>query len=71
MATRLMADPHAMLGMAGRFEVQAQSVEAEARKMQTAESNTSSTDSAVGCSRAYQAAPGGCRRLCKGIDARW
>lgn len=50
MATRFMADPHAMRGMAGRFEVHAQSVEAEARKMQAAGSNTCSTDSAVGCS---------------------
>lgn len=33
MTARLMADPHAMRDMAGRFEVHAQTVEAEARKM--------------------------------------
>ena len=50
MATRLMTDPHAMRGMAGRFEVHAQSAKDEARKVQTAGPNTSSTDSAVGSS---------------------
>ncbi|OBG70399.1 peptidase M22, partial [Mycobacterium colombiense] len=33
MATRFMTDPHEMRAMAGRFEVHAQTVEDEARKM--------------------------------------
>ncbi len=33
MATRFMTDPHAMRDMAGRFEVHAQTVEDEARRM--------------------------------------
>ena len=33
MATRFMTDPHAMRDMAGRFEMHAQVVEDEARKM--------------------------------------
>ncbi len=33
MASRFMTDPHAMRDMAGRFEVHAQTVEDEARRM--------------------------------------
>lgn len=33
MASRFMTDPHAMRDMAGRFEVHAQTVEDDARKM--------------------------------------
>jgi uncharacterized protein YukE len=33
MATRFMTDPYAMQAMAGRFEVHAQTVEDEARRM--------------------------------------
>ena len=39
MATRFMTDPHAMRGMAGRFEVHAQTVEDGARKMWVSSQN--------------------------------
>ncbi len=59
MASRFMTDPHAMRDMAGRFEVHAQTVEDEARRMwasahgqkvQAAGNNMAQTDSAVGSS---------------------
>ena len=39
MATRFMTDPHAMRAMAGRFEMHAQTVEDEARKMWASSQN--------------------------------
>jgi WXG100 family type VII secretion target len=39
MATHFMTDPHAMRSMAGRFEVHAQTVEDEARKMYASSMN--------------------------------
>ncbi len=39
MATRFMTDPHAMRDMAGRFEMHAQTVEDEARKMWASSQN--------------------------------
>ncbi|OBJ91072.1 WXG100 family type VII secretion target [Mycobacterium asiaticum] len=39
MASRFMTDPHAMRDMAGRFEVHAQTVEDEARKMWASSQN--------------------------------
>jgi WXG100 family type VII secretion target len=39
MATRFMTDPHEMRAMAGRFEVHAQTVEDEARKMWSSSMN--------------------------------
>ncbi|MBR7559299.1 type VII secretion system ESX-5 protein EsxJ, partial [Mycobacterium tuberculosis] len=41
MATRFMTDPHAMRDMAGRFEVHAQTVEDEARRMWASSQNIS------------------------------
>ncbi|ARG63942.1 EsxJ [Mycobacterium kansasii] len=41
MATRFMTDPHAMRAMAGRFEVHAQTVEDEARRMWASSQNIS------------------------------
>lgn len=41
MATRFMTDPHAMRDMAGRFEVHAQTVEDEARRMWASAQNIS------------------------------
>ncbi len=41
MTTRFMTDPHAMRDMAGRFEVHAQTVEDEARKMLASSQNIS------------------------------
>lgn len=40
-ATRFMTDPHAMRDMAGRFEVHAQTVEDEARRMWASSQNIS------------------------------
>ena len=39
MATRFMTDPHAMRSMAGRFEMHAQTVSDEARKMWSSSMN--------------------------------
>ena len=39
MATRFMTDPHAMRGMAGRFQTHAHTVEDEARKMWASSQN--------------------------------
>src|ERR1700746_306752 len=39
MPTRFMTDPHEMRSMAGRFDVHAQTVEAEARKMWASSQN--------------------------------
>src|SRR5580704_10902400 len=39
MATRFMTDPHSMRAMAGRFEMHAQTVEDEARKMWSSSMN--------------------------------
>jgi WXG100 family type VII secretion target len=39
MATRFMTDPHAMRSMAGRFEMHAQTVSDEARKMWASSTN--------------------------------
>ncbi|MGE2818293.1 WXG100 family type VII secretion target, partial [Mycobacterium heidelbergense] len=39
MATRFMTDPHAMRAMAGRFEMHAQTVADEARKMWASSQN--------------------------------
>ena len=39
MATRFMTDPHAMRGVAGRFQTHAQTVEDEARKMWASSQN--------------------------------
>jgi WXG100 family type VII secretion target len=39
MATRFMTDPHAMRAMAGRFEMHAQTVSDEARKMWASSQN--------------------------------
>nr|WP_034166604.1 WXG100 family type VII secretion target [Mycobacterium tuberculosis] len=41
MASRFMTDPHAMRDMAGRFEVHAQTVEDEARRMWASAQNIS------------------------------
>jgi WXG100 family type VII secretion target len=41
MTARFMSDPHAMRGMAGRFEVHAQTVEDEARRMWASSQNIS------------------------------
>ena len=41
MTARFMTDPHAMRDMAGRFEVHAQTVEDEARKMWASSQNIS------------------------------
>ena len=41
MTARFMTDPHAMRAMAGRFEVHAQTVEDEARKMWASSQNIS------------------------------
>jgi WXG100 family type VII secretion target len=41
MATRFMTDPHAMRAMAGRFEVHAQTVEDEARRIWASSQNIS------------------------------
>ena len=41
MATRFMTDPHLMRDMAGRFEVHAQTVEDEARRMWASSQNIS------------------------------
>jgi WXG100 family type VII secretion target len=41
MATRFMTDPHSMRAMAGRFEVHAQTVEDEARRMWASSQNIS------------------------------
>ncbi|MGA7135965.1 MAG: WXG100 family type VII secretion target, partial [Mycobacterium sp.] len=39
MPTRFMTDPHEMRSMAGRFDVHAQTVEDEARKMWSSSQN--------------------------------
>ena len=52
MATRFMTDPDAMRAMAGRFEVHAQTVEDEARRMWASSQNISG----AGWSGAAQAA---------------
>ena len=41
MAIRFMTDPHSMRAMAGRFEVHAQTVEDEARRMMASSQNIS------------------------------
>ncbi|OBG28554.1 WXG100 family type VII secretion target [Mycobacterium sp. 852002-51057_SCH5723018] len=41
MTTRFMTDPHAMRDMAGRFEMHAQTVEDEARRMLVSSQNIS------------------------------
>ncbi len=41
MTSRFMTDPHAMRDMAGRFEVHAQTVEDEARRMWASAQNIS------------------------------
>ena len=43
MTTRFMTDPHAMRDTAGRFEVHAQTVEDEARRMWASSHNISGT----------------------------
>ena len=43
MATRFMTDPHAMRAMAGRFDVHAQTVSDEARRMWASSQNISGT----------------------------
>ncbi len=45
MASRFMTDPHAMRDMAGRFEVHAQTVEDEARRMWAAHAAPAGTSS--------------------------
>ena len=47
MPTRFMTDPHEMRSMAGRFDVHAQTVEDEARKMWASSQNIAGAAGAV------------------------